>query len=264
MNIQYFPGHMAKAIRQIQEHANQIDVVYEIRDARAPQSSQNPIVLELLSNKPRIQIWTKADLADLSLVNSMAQAEASEVLIVNLLKDPVDRLLAKMTKKLLPNQTVVRALVVGIPNAGKSTLINQLGHKAKVRVENRPGVTRHLQWITISPQLQLLDTPGLLWQKFEDKGIALRLAALGMIPTTHTPSDEVYLFIANYFFKHYPDRFATTYQTLTDDPLEAMRHIAKSRGLLHGHRFDEDRVFDIVRLDLQKGKLGRVMLDGPL
>ena len=264
MNIQYFPGHMAKAIRQIQEHASQIDVVYEIRDARAPHSSQNPIVLELLANKPRIQIWTKADLADLHKVQPMAQAEPCEVLIVDLLKDPVERLLAKLTKQLCPNHAVVRALVVGIPNAGKSTLINQLGHKAKVRVENRPGVTRHLQWITISPQLQLLDTPGLLWQKFEDKGVALRLAALGMIPTTHTPSDEVYLFIAAYFFKHYPERFATVYQTVSEDPIEAMSQIAKSRGLLRGNHFDEERVYDIVRLDLQKGKLGRVMLDGPL
>jgi len=264
MTIQYFPGHMAKAIRQIQEHAQQIDVVYELRDARAPISSQNPIVLELLANKPRIQIWTKADLADLSLVTSMAQKESSEVLIVDLLHDPVDRLLAKKTKQLLPHHAVVRALVVGIPNVGKSTLINQLGHKAKVQVENRPGVTRHLQWITISKQLQLLDTPGLLWQKFEDPGVALRLAALGMIPQTHTPSDEVYLFIASYFFKHYPERFAATYQTLGHDPIEVMSQIAKTRGLLRGQRFDEERVYDIVRLDLQKGKLGRVMLDGPL
>lgn len=264
MTIQYFPGHMAKTIRQIEEHKDQIDVIYELRDARAPKSSQNPIVLSLLAHKPRIQIWTKADLADLTMAKRMAKEESTPVLIVNVLGDPVIRLLAQATKQLLPDLAIVRALVIGIPNVGKSTLINQMGHKAKVRVENRPGVTRHLQWITMSPSLRLLDTPGLLWQKFEDPEVALRLAALGMIPDTHFPRDDVYLFIAKYFFKHYPETFRHLYQTESHDPVECMTDIARTRGLLRGNRFEEERVYDIVRLDLQKGKLGRVFLDGPL
>jgi ribosome biogenesis GTPase A len=264
MVIQYFPGHMAKAIREIEEHASQIDIVYELRDARAPISSKNPIIDGMFPTKPRIQIWTKADLADSVATKRWIQTIHDPVLVVDLHKDPVDRHLAQATKALLPALTVVRALVVGIPNVGKSTLINRLSKKAKVNVENRPGVTRHLQWITIHPQLRLLDTPGLLWQKFDDPAVALRLAALGMIPRTHVATDEVYLFVAKYFFKHYPDRFRQLYHYEGNDAFDCMIDIAKTRGLLRGSSFDEDRVYDIVLLDLQRGKLGSVMLDGPL
>jgi ribosome biogenesis GTPase A len=264
MVIQYFPGHMAKTIREIQELASQIDIIYELRDARAPISSKNPIIESILERKPRVQIWTKADLADGPLTNKLARAQTDVVLVVDVHHDPMDRLLAQATKTLLPDVTVVRALVIGIPNVGKSTLINRLSNKTKVNVENRPGVTRHLQWITIHPQLRLLDTPGLLWKKFEDQGVALRLAALGMIPRTHVPTDEIFLFVANYLFKHYPDRFEPVYYYAGSDVLELMEHVAKARGLLRGKSFDEDRVYDIVLLDLQRGKLGRVMLDGSL
>jgi ribosome biogenesis GTPase A len=264
MGIQYFPGHMAKTIREVQELASQIDIIYELRDARAPRSSKNPIIESMLQSKPRIQVWTKADLADQALTKKLINDESCPVLVVDLLHDPVDRLLAQTTKTLLPDVTVVRALVIGIPNVGKSTLINRLSNKAKVNVENRPGVTRHLQWIPIHPQLRLLDTPGLLWKKFEDQGVAVRLAALGMIPRTHVSTDEVYLFIANYFFKHYPDRFQELYQYAGSDAIECMKAVAKMRGLLRGNSFDEDRVYDIVILDLQRGKLGQVMIDGPL
>jgi ribosome biogenesis GTPase A len=262
--IQYFPGHMAKTIREVSEHASQIDIIYELRDARAPISSKNPIIVSMLETKPRIQIWTKADLADGPLTKRLATEEGCPVLVVDLHHDPVDRLLAQATKTLLPTQTVVRALVVGIPNVGKSTLINCLSSKAKVNVENRPGVTRHLQWITIHPQLRLLDTPGLLWKKFEDQGAALRLAALGMIPRTHVPTDEIYLFIASYFFNHYPDRFVSLYQYEGSDAIDLMMAVAKARGLLRGTNFDEDRVYEIVLLDLQRGKLGKVMIDESL
>lgn len=264
MVIQYFPGHMAKTIREVSEHASQIDIIYELRDARAPISSKNPIIESMLETKPRIQIWTKSDLADGPLTKRLATQESCPVLVVDLQHDPVDRLLAQATKTVLPTHTVVRALVVGIPNVGKSTLINRLSSKAKVNVENRPGVTRHLQWITINPQLRLLDTPGLLWKKFEDQGAALRLAALGMIPRTHVPTDDIYLFIANYFFKHYPDRFVSLYQTETTDVFDLMSAVAKMRGLLRGNKFDEDRVYEIVILDLQRGKLGKVMIDESL
>ncbi len=264
MVIQYFPGHMAKTIREVTEHASQIDIIYELRDARAPISSKNPIIESMLETKPRVQLWTKADLADRPLTNHLAKEESSVVLVVDLHHDPVDRLLAQATAAVLPTHTVVRALVVGIPNVGKSTLINRLSSKAKVNVENRPGVTRHLQWITINPQLRLLDTPGLLWKKFDDQGAALRLAALGMIPRTHVPTDEIYLFLATYFFHHYPDRFASIYQYEGSDVMELMTAVAKSRGLLRGTSFDEDRVYEIVILDLQRGKLGKVMIDGPL
>ena len=264
MVIQYFPGHMAKTIREVNEHAGQIDVIYELRDARAPISSKNPIIEAMLVQKPRVQIWTKADLADGALTSRLATQEASPVLIVDLHHDPVDRLLAQATTSLLPDLAVVRALVVGIPNVGKSTLINRLSAKAKVNVENRPGVTRHLQWITINPQLRLLDTPGLLWKKFDDQGVALRLAALGMIPRTHVPTDEIYLFIATYCFQHYSDRVQSLYQYDGEDVYDLMRAVAKTRGLLRGTTFDEDRVYDIVILDLQRGKLGKVMIDGPL
>lgn len=263
MVIQYFPGHMAKTLREIKEEAAHIDVIYELRDARIPFSSKNPLLNEWVSNKPIIQIWTKKDLADpVQLQRDIAQFDET-VIVADLLHDNVLKSLEQATKKVV-NKPVIQALVVGIPNVGKSTLINRLSGKAKVKVENRPGVTRHLQWIPISKTWRLLDTPGLLWQKFEDQNQALRLAALGMIPITHVVVDELALFILKYMLRYYPSQLAHTYQITATDSIEILDHIGNLRGMKQGGGVDYERVYHALIHDLQKGRIGKVSFDGPL
>jgi len=263
MVIQYFPGHMAKTLREIKELASHIDVIYELRDARIPFSSKNPLLAEWVSNKPIIQIWTKKDLADpVQLQRDLATFD-EPVIVLDLLHDSVTKTLQQATRAVV-DKPVVQALVVGIPNVGKSTLINRLSGKAKTKVENRPGVTRHLQWIPISKTWRLLDTPGLLWQKFDDQDQALRLAALGMIPMTHVVVDELALFILKYMSKHYPKQLAQTYLTEATDPLEILDHIGQHRGMKQGGGIDYDRVYHALIHDLQKGRIGKVSFDGPL
>lgn len=263
MVIQYFPGHMAKTLREIKEEADHIDVIYELRDARIPFSSKNPLFEEWVPDKPVIQIWTKKDLADpVQLQRDIAQV-AGTVIVADLLHDNILKTLELETKRIV-DKPLVQALVVGIPNVGKSTLINRLSGKAKVKVENRPGVTRHLQWIPISKTWRLLDTPGLLWQKFEDQNQALRLAALGMIPITHVVVDELALFIVKYLLRHYPAQLSHTYQTTATDPVEILDHIGIIRGMKQGGGVDYDRVYHALIHDLQKGRIGKVSFDGPL
>jgi len=263
MVIQYFPGHMAKTLREIKEEASHIDVIYELRDARIPFSSENPLLKEWVTNKPIVQIWTKKDLADpVQLKLDMARFD-EPVIVVDLLHDNISKDLQQATKSLV-DKPLIQALVVGIPNVGKSTLINRLSGKAKTKVENRPGVTRHLQWIPITKTWRLLDTPGLLWQKFEDQNQALRLAALGMIPITHVVVDDLALFIIKYLLKHYPSQLAHTYLTEATDPIEVLNYIGQRRGMKQGGGMDYDRVYHAVIHDLQKGRIGRVSFDGPL
>ncbi|MCY9423181.1 ribosome biogenesis GTPase YlqF, partial [Bacillus paralicheniformis] len=195
MVIQWFPGHMAKARREVTEKLKLIDIVYELVDARIPMSSRNPMIEEILKNKPRIMLLNKADKADSSVtkawkqhfekdgipslaINSVNGQGLNQILPASkeLLKEKFDKMKAKGVKP-----RAIRALIVGIPNVGKSTLINRLAKKNIAKTGDRPGITTAQQWVKVGKELELLDTPGILWPKFEDELVGLRLAATGAI-----------------------------------------------------------------------------------
>jgi ribosome biogenesis GTPase A len=196
MTIQWFPGHMAKAKREVQEKLKLIDIVFELLDARIPLSSRNPMIDEILANKPRIILLNKADMADEAVtkqwiaffeqqgVRALAidsQAGTGVKQIVAAAKDMLKDKFAKMAAKGIKNPRPMRALIVGIPNVGKSTLINRLAGKHIAKTGDKPGVTKAQQWIKVGKEMELLDTPGILWPKFEDEEVGLKLATTGAI-----------------------------------------------------------------------------------
>ena len=278
--VQWFPGHMAKTKRLIQGNLKSVDVVIELLDARVPTSSANPLIREIVGEKPRLVALNKADLADeaqtkkwiacfraqgLSAVPIDSLAGTGLKALVQkaeaLAKPKTHKLVAKGAKP-----RAARAMVLGIPNVGKSSLINRLAGAAKAKVENRPGVTRDKQWIRIGKNLELLDMPGILWPKFEDPTVGMRLAFVGSV------SDEVYDVEAMvkrllaWLSERYPGRLAERYRLTKEeaqsDAEALMAHIGKRRGcLLKGGILDAEKVQRLLLSDFRGGKLGRVTLD---
>lgn len=281
MAIQWFPGHMAKARRQVEEKLKLADIVFELLDARLPLSSRNPMMDEIIQGKSRIILLTKCDLAD-GRVNqdwiSYFQAQGVAVL-------PVDAQTGKGVNQILPAcETLLaplfakrekkgiksrkfRALVLGIPNVGKSSLINRLARRSKTVTGDRPGVTKAQQWIRVGKNMELLDTPGILWPKFDDPATGLRLAASGAIKEEILPTDEVALYILNYLKERYPEALAKRYklEQIGDlDGISLMEAIGKRRGcLLRGGTIDYDKTADLVIHELRSGLLGRISLEFP-
>ncbi len=279
-NIQWFPGHMAKTKRLIQGNLKLVDVVIELLDARTPMSSANPLIRELVGEKPRLIALNKADLADAAetkkwIVFFRSQGLASAAIDslsgtgLKALVQKAETLAKAKTHKLVAKGAkprAARAMVLGIPNVGKSSLINRLAGAAKAKVENRPGVTRDKQWIRIGKNLELLDMPGILWPKFEDPVVGMRLAFIGSV------SDEVYDVEATvkrlleWLSERYPGRLAERFR-LTEEEAGAdaetlMMHIGKKRGcLLKGGLLDREKVQRLLLADFRGGKLGRVTLD---
>lgn len=278
--VQWFPGHMAKTKRLIQGNLKSVDVVIELLDARVPTSSANPLIREIVGEKPRLVALNKADLADeaqtkkwiacfraqgLSAVPIDSLAGTGLKALVQkaeaLAKPKTHKLVAKGAKP-----RAARAMVLGIPNVGKSSLINRLAGAAKAKVENRPGVTRDKQWIRIGKNLELLDMPGILWPKFEDPTVGMRLAFVGSV------SDEVYDVegtvkrLLAWLSERYPGRLAERYRLTKEeaqsDAEALMAHIGKRRGcLLKGGILDAEKVQRLLLSDFRGGKLGRVTLD---
>lgn len=278
--VQWFPGHMAKTKRLIQGNLKLVDVVIELLDARVPASSANPLIRELVGDKPRLVALNKADLADEAQTKKwiawFRDQGLSAVPIDSLagtglkaLVQKAEMLARARTHKLVAKGAkprAARAMVLGIPNVGKSSLINRLAGAAKAKVENRPGVTRDKQWIRIGKNLELLDMPGILWPKFEDPTVGMRLAFVGSV------SDEVYDVEATvkrlleWLSSRYPGRLTERYR-LTKEEAQAdaealMEHIGKRRGcLLKGGLLDAEKVQRLLLSDFRGGKLGRVTLD---
>ncbi|MDB5052110.1 MAG: RbgA [Bacilli bacterium] len=286
MTINWFPGHMTKARRQIQEKLKLIDVVIELLDARIPLSSRNPMIDEILQGKPRLVLLNKADLAD-PIVTAAWVAYFKESELDAL---PIDAVSGNQIREIVPRCKVlvqhkieqqirkgiiprsVRALIVGIPNVGKSTLINRLAGKKIAATGDRPGVTKGQQWIKMGTEMELLDTPGILWPKFEDQNVGLRLAATGAIKEELLHADEIAFFVIRYLSEHYADylteRFAIeSIPTDLSDPNEVvkvMETIGRKRGcVLSGGRIDLDKVSMIILRELRAGKMGRVSLEAP-
>ncbi|PDM40323.1 MULTISPECIES: ribosome biogenesis GTPase YlqF [Bacillaceae] len=281
MTIQWFPGHMAKAKREVQEKLKLIDIVFELLDARIPLSSRNPMIHEILGNKPRIVLLNKADMADETVTEQWiayferqqlhalaidAQTGTGIRQIVSAAKEMLKDKFAKMAAKGIKNPRPMRALIVGIPNVGKSTLINRLAGRNIAKTGDKPGVTKAQQWIKVGKEMELLDTPGILWPKFEDEEVGLKLATTGAIKDTILNLQDVAVYALNFLKQHYPERLKERY-SLDDIPGEIVAlfdAIGKRRGcLVSGGAVDYDKVSEIVLHDIRTEKLGRLSFETP-
>ena len=278
-NINWYPGHMAKTKREIKEKLDLIDIVYEVVDSRIPISSKIKDIDELIKNKPKIMIMTKMDLCDIDKTNkhvSYYESLGYKVILVDLINNKnVDKVLSA-TKEILKDfndkrlekglkEKNARALIVGIPNVGKSTLINRLAGKKVVNVGDRPGVTKQLSWIKLSNGVDLLDSPGILWPKLDNQTIAHNLASFSAIKEEILPKNEVACYILKYMYDNYRDNLFNRYGAFEldeEDYTDAYEFIGRRRGcLVSGNEVDYDKVSNIIIKDLTEGYLGRVTFD---
>ena len=278
MLIQWFPGHMAKTKRLIIEHLKAVDVAAELLDARIPLSSANPMVEELLSGKPRIVILNKADLADpemtkawesyykrkgVAAVSMSCGNGKDKKKFLRLIKEAAGPMLEKWKRRGLKTRSA-RIMILGIPNVGKSTLINFISGTAAARTANTPGHTRGKQWVRLSQGLDLLDTPGVLWPKFEDQVAALRLAATGAIAGDVFDADTVVPELMRVLARTAPDALREKYgiEDAAADPQILLAQAGKRRGcILPGGAIDYARVQTMILNDFRSGKLGRITLE---
>ncbi|MCY0875332.1 MAG: ribosome biogenesis GTPase YlqF [Firmicutes bacterium] len=280
MSIQWFPGHMAKARREVTDSLRLVDTVIEIVDARLPESSRNPMMLEITKHKPTVLVLAKADLADPKVTaNYLKHFKNEHVLPVavdnlrgeglNLLTKAAHEVtreqFAKMQKKGI-RRKAIRAIVVGIPNVGKSSLINRVTGRSVAKTGDKPGVTKQQQWIKVEGSFELLDTPGILWPKFDDPDVARRLAWSGAIKSELLPTEELALAFVDWLKVTYPQSLTARFDCSTDgaDAVAILEDIARRRGALRpGGIPDREMAADILLRDFQKGLMGRITLDRP-
>ncbi len=279
MHFQWYPGHMTKAKRMMQENIKLIDLVIELVDARIPISSKNPDIDELAKNKARLILLNKSDLAEekqndawteyfknkgFSVVKVNSKKGGGIKSIQGVIQEACKEKMERDKKRGILNRPV-RAMVVGIPNVGKSTFINSLAGKACAKTGNKPGVTKGKQWIRLNKNVELLDTPGILWPKFEDQKVGLRLAFIGSIKDEILNIEELAAEMIQFMKKHYTGVLAEKYNIEeVDDPYQCLAGIAKSRHcLLKGNEFDTEKAATILADDFRNGKLGRITLEFP-
>lgn len=276
--INWYPGHMAKTKREISEKLNLIDVVYEVVDSRMPLSSKIKDIDDLIKNKKRIMILTKSDLCDIDKTNKFIKYYESigyKCVLVDLINNKGINSIKELTKSIMKDEFIklenkglkkraIRVLVVGVPNVGKSTLINRLVGKNKAGVGAKAGFTKQLSWIRVDKDIELLDSPGILWPKFDDQEEAHILASLSSIKEDVVDSFELSNFILRKTFELYPQALEERYgiTALSEDLIEEYDLIAKKRGALKkGGLTDYDKVSSIIIQDLQNGRLGNVTFD---
>jgi ribosome biogenesis GTPase A len=279
MILQWYPGHMTKAKRQMQEDLKLIDLIIELVDARIPLSSRNPDIDQLGKNKARLILLNKSDLADerynerwtayfqnkgffVVKVNSKSGAglKAIQGVIQEACKEKIERDIRRGIKN-----RPIRAMVVGIPNVGKSTFINSYAGKACTKTGNKPGVTKGKQWIRLNKTLELLDTPGILWPKFEDQEVGKRLACIGSIKDELLNVDELSLELLEYVRNNYPGALNARYGIEEEGtPLKLLEQIAENRKcLVRGQELDYTKAAGILMDEFRSGKLGKITLEYP-
>lgn len=275
-NINWYPGHMAKTKREIKANLQLIDVVYELLDARIPYSSKNKDIDELVKNKPKILIMTKTDLCDLEITKKWQQYYENmgyKVILTDLINNKNIKQIIEVTSSLSDNMNKkrlslgmkprkTRVLILGVPNVGKSTLINRLVGKKAAPTGDKPGITKKLNWIRINDKLELLDTPGILEPKLENKEVALNLAALTSIKEEILDLEQVALHIIDKMLNLYPNTLKTRYNlTNTNTPLIILNQIAKQKGAIKKGEVDYEKVYKIILRDLKEGYLGNITFD---
>lgn len=280
MNIQWYPGHMTKTRRQIEADLKQVDAVCEIVDARIPMSSRNPDIDSICANKPRIIVLNRSDLADpdatkrwLNWFRSRGMAALAtdcksrkgisgfQPAVRSVLQEKIQRDAAKGMNRPL------RVMIVGIPNVGKSTLINQISGRKGAKAENRPGVTRGKQWVTVDNGLLLLDTPGILWPKFEDPNVGMKLAYTGAVKENIMDNEELACHLMEVLWRYYPDTIKARYKVdmPQDTPgYELLEEAGRKRGfLLARGEINTERMAKVLLDEYRSGKLGHLTFEEP-
>lgn len=279
MAIQWYPGHMAKAKRQVSEQLKKVDVVFELVDARIPYSSRNPMIDDVIKQKPRVVILNKKDMTNLKELEKWEtyfkdegfypvavdakhgkNLKNVEVEATKATQEKFDREKAKGLKP-----RAIRAMIVGIPNVGKSTLINKLAKRSIAETGNKPGVTKQQQWIKVGKSLQLLDTPGILWPKFEDEEVGKKLSLTGAIKDSIVHLDEVAIYGLNFMIKHDVSALKRHYNIDTHEDAEILDWfdaIGRRRGLLQkGNEVDYESVIELIINDMRNAKIGTYCFD---
>ncbi len=277
-SIQWFPGHMAKTRRKIKEILPLIDAVAEVVDARIPQSSRNPEILELIEGKPHIILLNKCDMADKAVTDKWIEHYKSQGITaiavdcksgkgLNTFKTNVKTVLADRLELYAKKGMIgkpLRVMVVGIPNVGKSSFINKIAGSGKAKVENRPGVTRGNQWFTIDKQLELLDTPGVLWPKFEDETVGEHLAFTGAVKDRVLDVELLAMRLLEVLSEHYPDLLTKRYGELdmSLDSYDLLSLIGKKRGMvIRGGETDTERAANMLLEEYRNCKIGLITLE---
>ncbi|MCT1925650.1 ribosome biogenesis GTPase YlqF [Staphylococcus pasteuri] len=279
MTIQWYPGHMAKAKREVSEQLKKVDVVFELVDARIPYSSRNPMIDEVIKQKPRVVILNKKDMTNLKELEKWEQffenkgyypvavdakhgknLKDVEKAAIQATKEKFDR---EKAKGLRPR--AIRAMIVGIPNVGKSTLINKLANRSIAQTGNKPGVTKQQQWIKVGNSLQLLDTPGILWPKFEDEEVGKKLSLTGAIKDSIVHLDEVAIYGLQFMIKKDLDGLKSHYNIEVDEDAEILEWfdaIGRRRGLLQkGNEVDYEAVIELIIYEIRNAKIGTYCFD---
>lgn len=273
--IQWFPGHMSKARRQVQENLKYVDFVIELVDARLPISSRNPMLDKIIGDKPRLIALNKADLADRNAVKSWVEFFEKQGIIalaINSKEAHTAKRLTVAAKTLMADKLArnaergiqnssLRTMIVGIPNAGKSTLMNRLAGKKVAVTGNKPGVTKGQQWLRTNKELEILDTPGILWPKFEDDQVGLKLALTGAIKDQLLPMDDVTIFGLQYFLENYQEATMKRLRMKEADLELEIPDLIMELTKRFGFRDDYDRFYQMFVKDVRDGKMGEYCLD---
>ena len=277
MTIQWFPGHMAKAKRLITTLLPKVDVVIELRDARVPAASRNPLIDEIIGDTPRVVVLNKTDLADPKITRHWLKtfkSDSTDAVEVDAMSGRGVPALMNRSVELVtrvrkargqrPLERAARAMIVGIPNVGKSSLINRMAQKKIARTGDQPAVTKREQWVRLSPKLHLLDTPGMLWHKFEDQEIGKALAACGCIKEAILNPVEIATFIVEILDDLYPDAINKRFKLQDMDRTDIVERIGRKRGcLISGGGVDLTKAAGIICREFRGGQLGRVSMEAP-
>ncbi|MDF9866757.1 ribosome biogenesis GTPase A [Bacilli bacterium PM5-3] len=281
-NIHWYPGHMAKTRRLIEEKIKLIDIVIEIVDARIPYSSKNPMMNKLIHNKKKVILMSKVDLADPELTKKWSefyQQNGYQVITSNLLDfKELNKILGQVNSELKDKREMdekkglkkrpIRILVVGIPNVGKSTFINKLAQKNSAKTGDKAGVTKALQWIKVADDFELLDSPGVLWPKLDDKKVALNLALTGAIKEEILPKEDICIEALKFMNEYYQKQFYERYMIDSMDNndissiVSVLEKIGRQRGcLIKGNEVDYDKVYDIILKEIKQNTIARMTFD---